>query len=236
MAALAVLPHLPRVLRARGNYGVQWAVPEPPHVATIRERGGFNALLERGGVLGPAFPQPAQRARFGARLGCRANQSPISKSPHTAPVSCEWSNPICSSCSSKSSRRRAVRSSSTCRGGRPQRRGDKPGHRPHGVTQTVLGHRLAQCTQIRFLTETPFKGIFQEAISSKRSVSGRLVDLRLSGYDALLTLSSIFDANKPPTDELETDPLPQAVCATLCPLWPRGRLCSLWPCIVCTSV
>jgi Dolichyl-phosphate-mannose-protein mannosyltransferase len=55
VAALAVLPHVPRVLRARGNYGVQWAVPEPPHVATIRQRGGFNALLQRGGVLALRF-------------------------------------------------------------------------------------------------------------------------------------------------------------------------------------
>jgi hypothetical protein len=51
IVAIAVLPQIPRSLRARGNYGVEWAVPEPPHIATIRTRGGFNALLQRGGVL-----------------------------------------------------------------------------------------------------------------------------------------------------------------------------------------
>jgi len=55
LAALAVAPQIPRALVARGNYGVEWAVPEPPHVATIRQRGGFNALLQRGGVLDLRF-------------------------------------------------------------------------------------------------------------------------------------------------------------------------------------
>lgn len=55
IAATAILPQIPRALRARGNYGVEWAVPEPPHIATIRARGGFNALLQRGGVLALRF-------------------------------------------------------------------------------------------------------------------------------------------------------------------------------------
>jgi hypothetical protein len=55
IAATAVLPQIPRSLQARGNYGVRWAVPEPPHVATVRSRAGFNALLQRGGVLALRF-------------------------------------------------------------------------------------------------------------------------------------------------------------------------------------
>jgi 4-amino-4-deoxy-L-arabinose transferase-like glycosyltransferase len=59
-AAVAVLPQLPRTLQARGNYGVVWARPAPPHVATIRNRGGFNALLKPAGVLSLQFHNPGQ--------------------------------------------------------------------------------------------------------------------------------------------------------------------------------
>lgn len=51
LAALAVVPQIPRTLRARANYGVEWARPAPPHVATIRGRAGFNVLLAARGVL-----------------------------------------------------------------------------------------------------------------------------------------------------------------------------------------
>lgn len=51
VGAWAVVPQLPRSLQGRGNYGVEWAPNAPPHVATIRDRGGFNMLLEPGGVI-----------------------------------------------------------------------------------------------------------------------------------------------------------------------------------------
>jgi hypothetical protein len=55
VAGYAVIPQLPRSLSARGNYGVQWGPVSPPHVATIRGQGGFNALLRPAGVLSLQF-------------------------------------------------------------------------------------------------------------------------------------------------------------------------------------
>jgi 4-amino-4-deoxy-L-arabinose transferase-like glycosyltransferase len=59
-AAVTVIPQLPRTLQARGNYGIVWAQPAPPHVGTIRDRGGFNALLKPAGVLSLHFHNPGQ--------------------------------------------------------------------------------------------------------------------------------------------------------------------------------
>jgi Dolichyl-phosphate-mannose-protein mannosyltransferase len=58
LIAWATLVQIPRTLSAHGNYGVEWTAPAPPHVATVRGDGGFNALLEPGGLLSLGLHNP----------------------------------------------------------------------------------------------------------------------------------------------------------------------------------
>ena len=95
-------------LRARGNYGVQWAVPTAAHRQTIRQRGRLQRpapARRRAGVEFPTMPICRNRCA----CGFRATASPISRSRHGATATSAWSNRICSSCSSRSSHKRVAR-------------------------------------------------------------------------------------------------------------------------------